>query len=136
MAKCALYQEEAKRLYVQEGLGLDTIVGMLGKNVSRKTLYNWKEEFEWDKKRKAFLDQNEDRRTQVIALEQLLFNEVKSNPTSKNIKRWLLLLAAVDKYGTPDSLKVKDDSPERKEQIKRDLPPEALDYIKSLYGLK
>ncbi len=136
MAKAAIYQEEARRLYVQEGLSLDAIVGMLGKNISRKTLYNWKEQFEWDAKRKAFLDQNEDRRTQVIELERQLFNEVKANPTSKNIKRWLLLLAAVDKYGTPDSLKIKEDSPEMREQIKKNVPPEVLDYIKSLYGLK
>lgn len=135
MAKAAIYMEEARRRYVEEGLSLDAIVGMLGKNVSRKTLYNWKEQFEWDAKRQAFLAQNKDRRTQVIALEKQLFNEVKAMPTSKNIKRWLLLLAAVEKYGADNSPKIKDDSPERREQIKKELPPEALDYIKSLYGL-
>ncbi len=136
MAKIAIYNDEAQRLFVQEGLGLDAIMGILENKVSRKTLFNWKVDGQWEEKRQAFLDQNKDRRTQVIQLEKQLFNEVKANPTSKNIKRWLLLLAAVDKYGADDSLKIKDDTPERREQIKKELPPEALDYIKSLYGLK
>jgi hypothetical protein len=137
MAKQAIYMEEARRRYVEEGLSLDAIVGMLGKNVSRKTLYNWKEQFEWDVKRKAFLDQNEDRRTQIIQLENQLFNEVKANPTSKNIKRWLLLLAATDKYGADNSIKSKADSPDQKEKMKNIYSPELLEHIKqAIYGLK
>jgi uncharacterized protein YjcR len=135
MAKQAIYMEEARRRYVEEGLSLDAIVGMLGKNVSRKTLYNWKEQYEWDAKRKAFLEQSEDRRDQVVALEKQLFEEVKANATSKNIKRWLLLLAAVEKYGG-NAPKIKDDSPEAKEDIKKLYTPELLEHIKeAIYGL-
>lgn len=136
MAKQAIYMEEARRRYVEEGLSLDAIVGILGKNVARKTLFNWKTEFDWDAKRKAFLEQNEDRRDQIIALEKQLFNEVKANATAKNIKKWLLLLAAVEKYGgnTP---KIKDDTPDSKEKIEKLYSPELLDHIKhALYGLK
>ncbi|MCK9420225.1 MAG: hypothetical protein M0R70_12685 [Nitrospirae bacterium] len=135
MAKLAIYEADARRNYVEEGLGLDSIVGLFEGKVSRKTLYNWKEQFEWDAKRKAFLDHNVDRKTQVIELENQLFNEVKANPTSKNIKRWLLLLVASDKYGgTP---KIKDDSPDQKEKLDKLYSPELLDHIKhALYGLK
>lgn len=136
MAKQAIYMEEARRRYVEEGLSLDAIVGMLGKNVSRKTLYNWKETYEWDAKRQAFLEQNEDRREQIIALEKQLFTEVKANATSKNIKRWLLLLAAVEKYGG-NAPKIKDESPEQKENFGKLYTPELLDHIKqAIYGLK
>ena len=136
MAKQAIYMEDARRRYVEEGLSLDAIVGMLGKNVSRKTLYNWKETYEWDAKRQAFLDQSEDRRDQIIALEKQLFTEVKANATSKNIKRWLLLLAAVEKYGG-SAPKIKDETGEKKEDIGKLYTPELLDHIKhALYGLK
>ena len=136
MAKQAIYEDQARRWFVEEGISLDAIVGMLDGKVSRKTLFNWKEKYEWDLKRKTFLEHNEDRRSQVIALERQLFNEVKANPTSKNIKRWLLLLAAVDKYGTPDSLTIKDqETPEQADKLKKALPKEAIDYIQSLYGL-
>ena len=75
------------------------------------------------------------RRSQVIALERQLFNEVKANPTSKNIKKWLLLLAAVERYGTPDSLTIKDETPDQTDKTKKALPKEAIEYIQSLYGL-
>ena len=135
MAKQAIYEDQARRWYVEEGLSLDAIVGMLDGKVSRKTLFNWKEKYEWDAKRKTFLEHNEDRKSQVIALERQLFNEVKANPTSKNIKRWLLLLAAVDKYGTPESLTIQDETPEQGDKTKQALPQAAIDYIQSLYGL-
>ncbi len=137
MAKSAVYEDQARRWYVEDGFTLDTIVGMLDGKVSRKTLYNWEQKFGWEEKRKAFLENNEDRKSQVITLERQLFNEVKANPTSKNIKRWLLLLAAVDKYGTPDSLKIKDESPDQKEKLKNIYSPELLEHIKqAIYGLK
>ncbi len=136
MAKQAIYEDQARRWFVEEGLSLDSIVGMLDGKVSRKTLYNWSQKFDYEGKRKAFLENNEDRRAQVITLERQLFNEVKANPTSKNIKRWLLLLAAVDKYGTPDSLKIKDEeTADPKDKLKQGLPKEAIEYIQSLYGL-
>ncbi len=137
MAKQAIYEDQARRWFVEEGLSLDSIVGMLDGKVSRKTLYNWSQKFDYDGKRKAFLENNEDRRAQVITLERQLFNEVKTNPTSKNIKRWLLLLAAVDKYGTPDSLKIKDETaPGQKDMLNQPPPKEVVDYIQSVYGLK
>jgi transposase-like protein len=135
MAKQAIYMDEARRRYVEEGLSLDAIVGLLANKVSRKTLYNWKQQYEWDDKRKAFLDQHQDLKLQLIQLAQQVFNEAKANPTQKNLKRMLVMFAAVDKYGDT-SLFSKDLSPDQQQAMKKALPPETLDYIKSLYGLK
>lgn len=52
MAKTAMYLAEAERLYVAQGLSLDAVLGILEGKVSRKTLYNWKVEGDWDNKRK------------------------------------------------------------------------------------
>ena len=68
MSKQAIYYEEAKRLYVYEGFNLDTIVGMFESKVSRKTLYNWKTEGEWDQKRVEHAKSTEDIQAQLIKL--------------------------------------------------------------------
>lgn len=137
MAKQAIYLEEARRLYVQEGLSLDAITGMLGKNVSRKTLYNWKQQYEWDAKRKDFLEQTQDLKTQLIALAKQVFNEAKANPTQKNIKRMLMMLAAVEKYGDASLLQAEATTPDQKEKLKNIYSPELLEHIRQvIYGLK
>lgn len=136
MAKQALYMEDARRRYVEDGLSLDAIVGLLGKKISRKTLYNWKDQYGWDAKRKAFLEQHQDLKLQLIQLAQQVFNEAKANPTGKNIKRMLLMFAAVDKYGDA-SLLTKDQTPDQKEKLKNLYSPELLEHIqKVIYGLK
>lgn len=87
MAKAAIYGEEAKRLYVQEGFALDTIVGMLGNKVARKTLYNWSIAGEWDAKRKNYLEQTKDIYEEVIAIARMTLREAKLNPTCQNISK-------------------------------------------------
>lgn len=98
MAKTAIYYEEAKRLYVNEGFAIDTIVGMLGNKVSRKTLYNWKKKGEWDRKRKEFLKQTKDLQEELLELARLTLKEAKANPTPKNILAMGRALAALRTY--------------------------------------
>lgn len=135
MAKQAIYMDEARRRYVEEGLSLDAIVGLLGNKISRKTLYNWKVEYDWDAKRKAFLEQHQDLKLQLIQLAQQVFNDTKANPTGKNIKRMLLMFAAVDKYGGDSNLLNGATTPEQGD-AKKMLTTESMEFIKSLYGLK
>lgn len=85
MAKQAIYLDEAKRLYVNEGFSLDAIVGMLGGKVSRKTLYNWKIQGDWDIKRKNYLKETEDLQGQLMKLAHLAMKEALANPTPHNI---------------------------------------------------
>lgn len=58
MAKPYALRKEAMKLYVENLLGIETILLLLNESkkskkdlVSRKTLYNWKKEDEWDKLR-------------------------------------------------------------------------------------
>ncbi len=135
MAKQAIYLQEAERRYVQEGMGLDAIVGILGKNVSRKTLFNWKTQYEWDAKRKAFLEQTKDLRSQLLEYAQARFNEAKARPSLKSFKLAMMAFEAVVKYGGMNLL-ASESTPEQREQMKKMLSPESMDFIKSLYGLR
>jgi len=134
MAKAAIYNEEAKRLFVVEGFSLDAIVGMLDKKVSRKTLFNWKKEGEWEAKRKEYLEQTKDLGGQLKDIVDVAVKEAKARPTSKSIRAMFQALVAWEKY---NNMKFgKGDTPEAEKDVAKTLSPETLDYIKkALYGL-
>lgn len=51
------YRSEAWELYVKKGLSLDTIFRILPDGaVSRKTLFNWRDEGKWDEARRAYFN--------------------------------------------------------------------------------
>lgn len=98
MAKTAIYFDEAQRLYVNEGLSLDAIVGILANKVSRKTLYNWKVQGEWDTKRKNYLKDTKDLQEDLLELAKLTIKEAKANPTPHNIYAMSKAIAALKSY--------------------------------------
>lgn len=98
MAKQAIYVEEAKRLYVNEGFSLDAIVGMLNNKVSRKTLYNWKTQGDWDTKRRNYLKSTEDLQSQLVKLAQIALKEALANPTPHNVYAVTKAIAALKQY--------------------------------------
>lgn len=95
MAKQAIYIEEAKRLYVNEGFSLDAIVSMLDNKVSRKTLYNWKTQGDWDTKRRNYLKETEDLQSQLMKLAQIALKEALANPTPHNIYAVIKAISAL-----------------------------------------
>lgn len=95
MAKLAIYNDEARRLYVQEGLSLDAIVGILGNKVSRKTLYNWKVAGDWDAKRKQYLKDTEDIQAQLLQLFRTMLKEALANPSAQNVNAVLRIAGAI-----------------------------------------
>jgi hypothetical protein len=98
MAKQAIYYEEAKRLYVNEGLSLDAIVGIFNNKVSRKTLYNWKIKGDWDTKRRNYLKSTEDLQKQLTKLAQIALKEALANPTPHNVYAVTKAVAALKQY--------------------------------------
>lgn len=83
--KNAVLYEEAKRLYVTQGLSIDAIVELLRSKVSRKTLYNWKNANNWDEQRRAYIKENEDLQEEIKAIARIAIKEAKANPTPHNI---------------------------------------------------
>lgn len=130
MAKLAIYNDEAKRLFVQEGLSLDAIVGILANKVSRKTLYNWKIAGEWDKKRKDYLEQTRDMYEEIIEIARLTIKEAKANPTPHNIYAMSKAIAALKQY---QGVKVLEDETTPKER--KGLTEDAVKEIEAELGL-
>jgi hypothetical protein len=136
MAKSVIYVEEARRLYVEQGFPLDAIVGMLNNKVSRRQLFNWKKDGEWDLKRKAFLAQDQDLSNQIMKLAQLTIQNALSDPSPKNL---LAFSRAIAVLKTPDALRLlaNETTEADREKITKTITPETLNYIKQvIYGLK
>jgi hypothetical protein len=130
VGKLALYYDEAERLYVREGFALDTIVGMLGKNVARKTLFNWKRDHDWEGKRKKYISQTKDMYDEIIEITKLTIKEAKTNPTPHNIYAMSKAIAALKQY---QGVKVIEDETTPKER--RELTEDAVKEIESKLGL-
>jgi len=114
MAKLAIYNDEAKRLSVQEGLSLDAIVGILSNKVSRKTLYNWKIAGEWDIKRRNYLNETKALQEDLLELAKLTIKEAKANPTPHNIYAMSKAIAALKSYQGVKLIKDETTPDERK----------------------
>lgn len=118
MKHAALY-EEAKRLYVIEGFSLDAIVELLKNQVSRKTLYNWRTQHNWDDQRRQYVATNEDLQREVIEITRQAIKEAKANPTPHNIyavAKALSALKLLQGIDTEDS----DTSPEKPKGLSRE----------------
>ncbi|MEW5745271.1 MAG: hypothetical protein AB1805_07545 [Nitrospirota bacterium] len=135
MGKTALYYEEAQRLFVREGFSLDAIVGMLGKNVSRKTLFNWKKDGEWEEKRRKHLEQNKGTKDQLKALVDVTLRNAEAEPTPKNILALLRAIQAYESYGGIQPL-IEESSGEAKKPAQNHYSPELIEMIRGMYGLK
>ena len=130
MAKAAIYHEEAKRLFVVEGFSLDAIVGMLDGKVSRKTLFNWKVQGEWEAKRREYLNQTKDMYQDLLELARQMIREAKANPTSKNVMAAFRVAAGLlPKDGT----RIIEEETTQKER--KGLTEEAVKEIESKLGL-
>lgn len=130
MAKAAVYAEEAKRLFVVEGFSLDAIVTMLNNKVARKTLFNWKKDGDWDRKRKEYLSQTKDMYEEIADIARLTIKEAKANPTPHNIYAMSKAIAALKQY---QGVKVLEE--ETTPQERKGLTEEAVKEIENKLGL-
>ncbi|HOV99275.1 MAG TPA: hypothetical protein PK595_06865 [Bacteroidota bacterium] len=127
--KKAIYYEEAKRMYVNDGLSLDVIVKLLKDNVSRKTLYNWKMENNWDKQREEYLHHTASLQNELMEIARTTVKNAKENPTPHNIYAMLKALGA---------LKLINELPgnDSTENLPKNIKPETIEAIeKEILGL-
>jgi len=108
MAKAAIYAEQAKELFVLKGLALDTIVGILNGKVSRKTLYNWKIDGQWEDKRKEYLENSQSLYEGILEIAHICKDRCKLDPTPKNL---LSLSRAISILNDKDALEVLEGKP-------------------------
>jgi len=98
MAKPAIYYEEAKRLYVIEGLSLEIIVERLGRKVARRTLQNWKSDGSWDKQRENYVRSTEDLQHELYDLAKLAISRAKADPSPQNMFAMAKAVGALKSY--------------------------------------
>ena len=79
--KKAFYYEEAKRMYIHDNFSLDAIVPLLKNQVSRKTLYNWKEEGKWDEEKKKLQEEGLSLEKEWLEVIKVLIKDAKVNPS-------------------------------------------------------
>ncbi len=119
-------REKAKELFVQNGFSMDTILTMLDGEVSRKTLYNWRKEDNWEELRKNIAAKKQNRRERLEALLDRYIEqaEINLNPTT---------LFAIGKLITAlksaNYIDFTDEIAERDENNKKGLTKENLEKI-------
>lgn len=130
MKNAALY-EEAKRLYVVEGFSVDAIVELLKKEVSRKTIYNWKTANNWDDQRKVYQKENEDLQNEIRDIAKIAIKEAKANPTPHNIYAVMKALSALKLM---QGIKEIDDDAENKS---KNISEETIKFVqREILGLE
>jgi len=85
MSKLRVFYEEAQRLYVNDGFSLDAIVELLKNNVSRKTLFNWKTDHNWDEKRKKEIETTENFQVELKEIVRMAIDQYKAEPSAHNM---------------------------------------------------
>ena len=135
MAKKAIYYEEAKRLYVQNGIALNTIVDMLGSNVTRRTLFNWKEEGRWPEKRKRYLAEQEDLGDMVMDIALTAARNARANPTPKNLLALTRAIAALKEKDALTLLASSEGAADQKEEEEQDTKKAIRQAMQEIMGV-
>lgn len=80
-SKQAQYFDKAEILFVELGYSPEEIAGRTDIKVSRKTIYNWRNEFMWDEKRKRFLENQNNLREDLMNVTRVAIREYKTSPS-------------------------------------------------------
>lgn len=121
-------KQKAKDFYVVHGFAIDTILKLMEGEVSRKTLYNWKNDDRWDDERKAQLKKAENLKTELYELLQQAIREAKTNPTSSNIFSVAKLMASYLQAVKVEQTEIPEK--EAEEDKPKQITPETVEKIK------
>ncbi len=95
---------EAKELYVEEGLGINTIFGIFEEKFPLRVLYRWRKEDNWDKDRINYRKKDLPLKEELYQLVKTAIAQAKLNPTPQQISAvskvlWALLTAVKEIKG-------------------------------------
>lgn len=124
--KTRIYYEDAKRLYIDQGLSLDAIVNILKDNVSRKTLFNWKTEHKWDAEAKSRKETNLNIQDNAIDMLNTALQQYQNEHNSKNLKDVETAIKICQKLGIELNVK------EKGEDVKRKPPEDIAKAIRNI----
>ncbi|HOJ19599.1 MAG TPA: hypothetical protein PLT92_13640 [Ignavibacteriaceae bacterium] len=119
-------REKAKELFVQNGFSMDTILTMLEGEVSRKTLYNWRKEDNWEELRKNIVAKKQNRRER---LEALLDRHIEQAEINLNPGTLFAIGKLITALKSANYIDFTDEIAERDENNKKGLTKENLEKI-------
>ncbi|MFH0733234.1 MAG: hypothetical protein V1773_01010 [bacterium] len=121
---------EAKELYVEVGLGINTIYQLFERKIKLRVLYQWKKEDNWDKERVVYKIKDLPLKEELYQLVKTAIAQAKLNPTPPQISAvskvlWALLTAVKeiknDNFLDQDDNKPKSISKQTIEKIEREI---------------
>lgn len=130
MAHDAVVKEKAKEMFVVNGFSMNTIETMLPE-VSKKTLYNWKEKDNWEDERRSRIVATKTRRERLEALLDRLLDEVDVNMSPQlifSIGKIAATLKSTSTFQFTEEKEKKEDS--------KEISEETWDKIDERLGLK
>lgn len=79
------HYEEAKEYFVEHGYSIPTIVKLMKGKVSRKTIYNWSNENNWEELRRKKVSRKDTLEEDLWDLTQQAIQEAKTNPDARTL---------------------------------------------------
>ncbi len=126
-------RELARDYFVKHGYSPDTICSLLPEKVSRKTIYNWKNEDNWDELRKRAIKKSIDLEERIYDLLDTALNNAIASPTPKNT---LALARVYGLYKSIDVVRKEIDKEETKEEKPKRLSETTLALLEQRLGLE
>ncbi len=125
-------KEKAKEMFVINGFSMDTIVTMLDGEVSRKTLYNWRNQEDWDEQRRERVKRVVGRREQ---LEAAIDEAIVEYMASKDPKCLFAVGKATAALKMMSTFEFTEEKKEKETNKKQGFTEETLKEIESKLGL-
>ncbi len=125
-------KEKARQMFVENGLSMESILTTLSGEVSRKTLYNWRNEEDWIAQRKARFEKNLKLRDRLEALLERAIQEAEANLTAANLFAVGKAMEALRKAGHVD---FSDEKAERDANLKQGFSKENLEKIEKQFNI-
>jgi len=125
MAHDAALKEKAKEMFVINGFSMDTIQTMLPE-VSRKSLYNWRNNENWEDERRARVEKTKTRRERIEAALDRALDELEVKYDPKLVFAIGKLVAALKSTST---FEFTDERKQKTDNKKKGLSEETLKEI-------
>lgn len=127
-------REKARYMFVEQGLSMQTIIKCLEGEVSRKTLYNWRKEDNWEEERKSKVEKTDNLRIRLENLLQKAITDAETNFNASSVFAIGKLVAAIKSLS---AVSLSDESELDDETGPKDITKETIDKIrKEVLGLE
>lgn len=120
----------AKDYYVEKGYSIPTILDLLDGKVTKKTVYNWRDEDKWIDLRRAKIKKSDIMKEKLEDLVMSAINEAEANPNPRTFFAVAKIIASYKAFST-----TKFEEQEETESGEKTITPETIEKVSKLLGL-